>query len=94
MRRQLGFEVMAERCDECLFGRDPIVSDDRRRAILADLVETDRHFVCHKATIARSDDGSLGVCCRGDYDRDPARTNAMRMAGRLDIVHFVAERDL
>ena len=81
----MSFRVCAERCDECLFGRTPIVSDSRRRAILADIQRKDTHFICHKFALA----GGQDVCCRGDYDRNPARTNLMRIAGRLGAVEFV-----
>lgn len=86
------FEVMAGRCDQCLFGKDKIVSDERRRDLLRKIAREDVHFVCHKATIARG--GRANVCCRGDYDRDPGRTNLMRIAGRLGAVRFVTEAEL
>jgi hypothetical protein len=88
-----GFEVMAEQCSECLFGKTPVVSLARRRELIREMQRNDSHFVCHKATIARGHEGR-GVCCRGDYDRNPARTNLMRVMGRLGAVRFVEEANL
>lgn len=88
------FEVMQKRCDRCLFGPDPIVTPERRRDIIHSLTEEENHFVCHHATIARGEGDRPGVCCRADYDRNPARTNLMRIAGRLGAVRFISEQDL
>lgn len=89
----MGFKVCAERCDHCLFGREPLVSDARRRQILNELQRRDTHFVCHKFGVGGSADedriDGQDVCCRGDYDRNPARTNLMRIAGRLGAIEFV-----
>lgn len=81
----MAFKVMKERCAECLYGRDKIVSDARRRQILRDLARKDNHFICHKATIA-----GLDICCRGDWD---ARGGGQlgRIADRLGVVEFVEE---
>ena len=61
-----GYEVMAQRCSECLYGKDKIVSDERRREILTGVRKDDDWFVCHKATLA-----GRSVQCRGDYDARP-----------------------
>lgn len=81
-----GFRVAAKRCDQCLFSAAKIVDDERRDAILSDCAREDRHFVCHKFSIAEGM-GSQ-VCCRGFYDRDPGATNLMRIAGRLGVVEM------
>lgn len=80
-----GFRVCETRCDGCLFGRTPIVDDARRRQVLRQLKHEDTHFICHLHT---AHDGA-DVQCRGDYDRDPMRTNLMRIAHRLGVVRFV-----
>lgn len=74
------FKVMQERCDQCLFSKNKIVSAARKREVLAECARTDSHFICHK---------TKGVCCRGFYDRDPGASNLMRIAGRLGAVEFV-----
>jgi hypothetical protein len=57
------FERMARRCNQCLMSANKIVSDERRRQLLASMRETDNHFQCHKGTIA----GRV-IACRGHYD--------------------------
>lgn len=72
------FKVYAERCDECLFSKDKIVSDARRKQILTDCRRRDSHFICHK---------SKDVCCRGFYEKQSC--NLIRIAGRLGAIEFV-----
>lgn len=79
------FHVYEQRCDECLFTPERIVTSRRMAQVLAKCAATDTHFICHKSTI--HDDGN--VCCRGFYDRDPYASNYMRIAGRLGLVEFV-----
>jgi hypothetical protein len=76
------FKVCEQKCDQCLFTPDRIVSKARMQEILAECERKDIHFVCHKATIEGED-----VCCKGFYD---ARTSQlMRIAQRLNKVEFV-----
>lgn len=75
-------QVYNERCAECLFSKNKIVSDSRRREILAQCARDDSHFVCHKASIL-----CRNVVCRGFYDT--RSTNAIRIAGRLDALEFI-----
>lgn len=81
------FRVCKKRCDQCLFSSAKVVSDDRKHDILETCAREDRHFICHKFSIAEGE-GSQ-VCCRAFYDADPAATNLMRIAGRLGAVEFV-----
>lgn len=57
------FEVMAEKCDQCLMSKGKIVDDERRWEILETTERRDCHFICHKATIAGRD-----IACRGHFD--------------------------
>jgi hypothetical protein len=82
------FKVMAERCNECLFGPDKIVSNERRSEILREITQRDSHFICHKATIE-----GLKVACRGDWDQR-ACGQLGRIMGRLNAVEFVDEASL
>jgi hypothetical protein len=72
------FKVCAERCYQCLFSKDRIVSEKRMREVLSDCAKRDSHFICHK-----TDD----ACCKGFYDT--RTTNLMRIAQRLGAVEFV-----
>lgn len=86
----MGFKVCAERCDQCLFSKTPIVSNARRRQVLDDCARRDTHFICHKHGHGSEDElHGQDVCCRGFYDADPGRTNLMRIAGRLGAIEFV-----
>jgi hypothetical protein len=81
-----GLLVAAKQCNECLFGKNKIVSDERRDEILVNIDRRDTHFTCHKASIQ-----NRSAVCRGDYQRDPTRTNGMRIAYALDAVILVDE---
>lgn len=81
------FRVAKKRCDQCLFSSAKIVDEDRKADILETCAREDKHFICHKFTIAEGSDSQ--VCCRGFYGQDPAATNLMRIAGRLGAVEFV-----
>lgn len=82
------FKVMAERCDQCLYGPNKIVSDTRRRQILRKVSSEDGFFICHKATTAGTE-----ACCRGDWDAHGGGQLG-RIAGQLNVVEFVTEADL
>lgn len=73
------FKVMEERCKECLFGPNKIVSNDRRSEIIREITRKDSYFNCHKST---------GVACRGDWDQRGCGQLG-RIAGGLNAVEFV-----
>lgn len=81
-----GLIVCAQQCDQCLFSPGKIVSDERRREILARIAREDAHFECHKAT-----QGGRHAACAGDFKRDPLRTSGMRIAHALNAVILVDE---
>lgn len=81
------FEVTKERCDQCLFSKDKIVSDNRRKEVLNTCKRNDSHFVCHKASIAGKD-----ICCKGFYETQS--TNLIRVMGRLNGIQFVEIPDM
>jgi hypothetical protein len=87
----MSFKVCAERCDQCLFSKDAIVSNARRKQVLTDCARRDAHFICHKHGFGSEDElHGENVCCRGFYDRNPMATNLMRIAHRLGAVEFVS----
>lgn len=83
-----GFAVMAERCDQCLFGANKIVSNTRRAEILLKIRQEDGYFICHKASIA-----GVKAACRGDFDQNGCGQLG-RIMDRLGAIEFVAEADL
>jgi hypothetical protein len=83
-----GFAVMAERCNECLFGPNKIVSNKRRADIIRGITRDDSYFICHKATMQ-----GTKAACRSDWDQR-ACGQLGRIMGRLGAVQFVTEADL
>ena len=75
-------EVKKECCNQCLFSKDKIVSNERRKDILNDCRKSDTHFICHKATIEGKD-----ICCKAFYDNQTS--NLIRISQRMNMVKFV-----
>lgn len=80
------FKITQERCDQCLFSPDKIVSDKRRKQVLNECRREDRHFICHKATLA----GGQDVCCAGFHEAFPHIGNLHRIATRMGWTERVA----
>ena len=76
------FKVKKERCNECLYSKDRVVSQSRAKQVIKDCRRNDSHFQCHKGTINGDD-----ICCRGFYDSES--TNLIRIAQRLNMIKFV-----
>lgn len=77
-------EVMAKQCDQCLFSKNKIVSDSRKKSLLKKIVKEQSLFECHKATIAGKNN-----CCKGFYDQLGYHSQMIRIAGRLGAIKFV-----
>ena len=73
------FKIMKERCDQCLFGPNKVVSNQRRAEILIEVKRKDSFFVCHK---------SSDVACHGDWEQNGCGQMG-RIAGRLEAIEFV-----
>lgn len=84
----MGFKVLVERCDQCLYGPNKIVREARRKQLLRELIAKDCHFICHKATLVGKD-----VACRGDWDQRGCGQLG-RIAERLRAIEFVPETTL
>ena len=80
------FKVMSEPCDQCLFTKNKIVSDARRKQILRECVETDTHFICHKATMQSA---SAQTCCASFHEKMPHVGQLHRIAQRLGAIQRV-----
>jgi hypothetical protein len=76
------FKVCKEKCTQCLFTANRIVSKKRMADILEQCARDNTHFICHEASIDSAD-----VCCKGFYDTQTS--NLMRIAQRLKMVAFV-----
>lgn len=84
-RMHMGFEVMAEPCKQCLFGKERLVPAERVRDILMECEITDTHFACHLSSMKGGD-----ACCAAFFDRATTGggkpTQLMRIAQRLGAV--------
>ena len=76
-------EICEERCNQCLFSPNRIVSKSRMAEIVRDCRRKDTFFQCHKHTIAGRD-----VMCRGYYETQPP-SQMQRIAERLGMMRFV-----
>jgi len=77
------FEVKKERCDQCLYSKDKIVSNSRRKEIISGCRSSDSHFICHKSSMEGGE-----TCCRGFYDTES--TNLMRISQRMGWIREVS----
>ena len=76
-------QVKKKCCGQCLFSKNKIVSDERKKRLLEEIQKEDTQFFCHKATMEKKE-----IVCRGFYEQ---RTSQMiRIAQRLNMVEFVA----
>lgn len=80
-------KVCEKKCDQCLFGKNKIVSNQRRKEILNNCVKTDSHFQCHKGTIVGED-----IVCNGFYSS--YSTNLIRIMSRLGGIEMVNPESL
>lgn len=79
-----GLRVAAKRCDQCLFGKNKVVSDTRRDDILRECARKDRYFECHKGTL-RGDK----VVCAGFVEavnRDEIPNSTVQIVSRLGML--------
>lgn len=87
--------VCAERCDQCLFSRNRIVSADRAREVIAEARRADAAFLCHKHTVRRlvglSEGAQANVVCRGYFDAVGSDVLLIRLAHLLGNIVFVRE---
>lgn len=74
-----GYEVMSRKCDQCLTGKNRVVSGQRAAQLIRECRDRDVKFECHKASLA----GRSGVACRGVHAVAPCR--ASRFADRFGI---------
>lgn len=88
------FEIMSKRCDECLYGKNKVVSNARRAEIIRGLNKRDDFFICHKASLA-----GRKVACHGDWEQRQCG-QAGQVVSRLEriwqrvLIKFVDEADL
>lgn len=75
-------KVKKEKCDQCLYSDNRIVSKKRAAQIMKDTIKNDCNFECHKGTISGDE-----IICRGSFDHHPGQM--ARIAGRLGMIKFI-----
>jgi hypothetical protein len=75
------FNVYNQPCQNCLFSKDRIVSLERAKTIVAECLEAQTHFICHK-----SEDGE--VCCHRFYKKFKNKIAKLQIFERLNMVVF------
>lgn len=73
-----GLNVVKAQCDQCLFGKNKVVSEARKEDLIRKCVKSDSYFVCHKTEDA---------VCAGFFAR--YSTNLIRIMGRMNGINFV-----
>lgn len=84
MSNRPGFRICAERCDECLFSKDKIVSERRKKEVIRDARQGQGYFICHKVSL-RDQNG----CCRGFFDSYGYDIQIYQIASRLGFVIWI-----
>lgn len=72
--------LAARPCDQCLTTRRRIVSGERAAEIVRSCRKKDKHFQCHKGSIA-----GLNLHCRGVHDRYPDRAYRFAVAFGIEV---------
>lgn len=78
--------VCKNKCDQCLFSPNRIVSKERMQEILDDCAKNNSQFLCHKFQIKHP---KSKVICRGFYEEKDSV--AMQFAKRYNIQTFEHE---
>lgn len=80
--------VCDKQCDQCLFGKNKIVSEGRKKEIVVTCLERGSHFICHKSTQV-GDDNADGIVCRGWYENYGKDSKMILFAKYFDLIEFV-----
>lgn len=78
-------QVFQEKCKNCLFDQDRIVSSERAKEIIDFCIKEETHFICHLSTM----DDNGNVCCRGFFDTCGDQIQKIQIAQRLDLIEFI-----
>ncbi|MBL7789374.1 MAG: hypothetical protein JNL75_06015 [Chitinophagales bacterium] len=78
-------KVYNNKCKNCLFTQDRIVSSERAKEIIQECKDTNTHFICHLSTM----ENNGNICCRGFFDNEGDDIDKIQIAKRLGLVEFV-----
>lgn len=80
----MGLKVYQQCCQNCLFSKDKIVNNERKRGIIKDCIQNQSHFTCHKATMKNED-----IVCHGFFSHMGDVSQLVRIAKRLGVVEMI-----
>ena len=80
----MSHKIMARRCNQCLYGKNKIVSDASRRDIIRKCDMKDVSFLCHKGTLAGQD-----IDCQGYHQATNGGGKVARFAAWLGVVQWI-----
>lgn len=80
-------EVQKSKCNQCLFTKNKIVSNARKKDIIETCINNRTHFICHKDQL--SGDGRDELVCRGYYDKLGHHSQMIRICERINMIKFV-----
>lgn len=75
-------KVKSKCCGKCLFGKNKLVTENRKSSILNGCSHMDAHFECHEGTLKGEK-----IVCAGFYKKHSSQ--GIRIAQRLNMVKMV-----
>lgn len=85
MKKKYEIKVCNTSCDQCLFTKNKIVTDERKAEILKDLEVNEQWFICHKSP----DNESGKHMCYGWYLRFAHILPLTRLAMKMGMLKMV-----
>jgi hypothetical protein len=77
------FDIYDQPCKNCLLSKERIVSPKEAKRVIAECVEHQTHFVCHKSSMEGGD-----VCCHSFYKKFRSKIAKIQIFERLNLITF------
>ena len=77
------FDVYDQPCKNCLFSKDRIVSPKAAKEIIAECVEQQTHFICHKSSMEGGE-----ICCHSFYKKFSGKIAKVQIFEWLNLIRF------
>jgi hypothetical protein len=84
---QKRFYTFDKPCTNCLYGKRPLVSDERRKEILRSVKRKGGHFICHKATMQDKDVACAAWVAAGNTSQ------MFQVSSRLGLLQEVEQEE-
>lgn len=86
--KNLEILVCKKRCNQCLFSKNKIVSNERKKEILQQCKDKEEHFICHKGSLK-----GKNVMCKGFFD-SKYQTPMQQVAQRLNMLTYIDPKNI